>query len=169
MRGGRRLLGLVICAAVIVALFLFGFRSEGGREGRVAPALPSTSLNGPPVTLAAFRGKPVFVVFWASWCGPCHDEAPALERFSRSAAGRGHLVGVDWNDPQIGQARTFIRHYRWTFPVLRDSEGFIGGRYGLANLPTTFLIDASGRIRETLPGPQTEHSLQTALSHLQRS
>jgi thiol-disulfide isomerase/thioredoxin len=103
------------------------------------------------------------VVFWASWCEPCAREAPALRRFSLSAAGRGHLIGVDWSDPLAG-ARAFIRRYRWTFANVRDGEGTVGNAYRVSGLPTTFVLDASGRIRAELRGPQDERSLRRALA-----
>jgi peroxiredoxin len=76
---------------------------------------------------------------------------------------------VDWNDPVTSDARAFIRRYHWTFPVLRDPEGTFGSRYGFSGLPTTFLIDSQGRIHQTLRGPQTEQTLNRALSQLASS
>ncbi len=90
-------------------------------------------------------------------------EAPELERFSKSADGRGRIVGVDWNDALSG-ARSFVRHYGWTFSTLRDANGTVGYRYDLSSLPTTFVLDSAGRIRATLHGPQTEQSLREALA-----
>ena len=76
-------------------------------------------------------------------------------------AGRGRLVGVDWSDALSG-ARSFIRRYSWTFPNLRDAEGTVGNDYRLTGLPTTFVLDASGRIRAVLRGPQDAGSLSRA-------
>jgi cytochrome c biogenesis protein CcmG/thiol:disulfide interchange protein DsbE len=162
--------------ALIVALTLlavFGLASDRSASiGRRAPELPHERLAGPPATLASLlasaKGRPALVVFWASWCGPCVREAPALERFAQSAAGRGRMVGVDWSDALPG-ARSFIRRYRWTFTNLRDGEGFVGNRYRMTGLPTTFVIDSRGRIRSILRGPQDERSLQTALNRVERS
>ncbi|HTU79726.1 MAG TPA: TlpA disulfide reductase family protein [Solirubrobacteraceae bacterium] len=169
-----RVLGaaLLACAA-LAALAVFGLASSGSSAGaRLAPALPRERLSGPPATLASLlagaRGRPALVVFWASWCGPCKQEAPAFERFYRSAAGAGRLVGVDWSDPDTGEARAFIRRYRWTFPVLRDPEGTVGDEYGLDGLPNTFVIDAHGRIRRVLRGPQSTASLRSALAAVER-
>jgi thiol-disulfide isomerase/thioredoxin len=166
---GRRLrLGvlLVVALAAVAALAIFGLASSGGVEGRVAPSLPREHLAGPQVTLASLlagtRGKPAAVVFWASWCGPCEKEAAAVERFAASAAGRGRVVGIDWSDSR-GEAMHFIARYRWTFPVLRDAEGAVGDAYRLTNLPTTFVIDANGRIAAELRGPQDVASLTRAL------
>ena len=120
-------------------------------------------LSGPRVDLASLRGKPAMVNFWASWCTPCRQEAPQLERFARSAGRRVSVVGVDWND-DAGSAGAFIAANHLTYPILRDQTGEVGTAYGLSGLPTTFVLDASGRIVATLRGPQSLASLRQALS-----
>jgi cytochrome c biogenesis protein CcmG/thiol:disulfide interchange protein DsbE len=159
--------------AVVVVAAVLGLASSHTASGRAAPALPHESLSGGPVTLASLlagaRGRPAAVVFWASWCGPCHQEAPEIERFASSAAGHGRIVGVDWSDPELTEARAFIRRYHWTFPTLRDAEGAVGNSYQLRNVPTTFIIDAHSRIRATLIGPQSAASLTSALEDVERS
>jgi cytochrome c biogenesis protein CcmG, thiol:disulfide interchange protein DsbE len=169
-----RVLGVsLIAVAAIALLAVFGLASNRSASlGRRAPALPREHLSGPPITLAGLlrsaRGRPAAVVFWASWCGPCVREAPELERFSQSASGRGRLVGVDWSDARSG-ASSFVRRYRWSFPTLRDGEGTVGNEYRMTVLPTTFVIDASGRIRAVLRGPQTVRTLTSAMARLERS
>jgi thiol-disulfide isomerase/thioredoxin len=157
---------LALAAVGVAALIIFGLASAGSSVGRLAPPLPTERLAGPPVTLAALRsaahGRPVLVTFWASWCGPCAREAPALERFSQSTSGRHRLVGVNWSD-QLSGARSFVRRYGWTFSNLRDAEGTVGNDYRLPGLPTTFVIDSSGRIRAVLRGPQDIGSLTRAV------
>jgi cytochrome c biogenesis protein CcmG/thiol:disulfide interchange protein DsbE len=152
----------------VAALAVFGLASNhSASAGRAAPALPREHLAGPPVTLpgllASARGRPALVVFWASWCAPCVREAPALQRFSLSPAGRGRVAGVDWSDGLSG-ARSFIRRYSWTFPNVRDAEGTVGNEYRITGLPTTFVLDGHGRIRSVLRGPQTEPALAHALA-----
>jgi cytochrome c biogenesis protein CcmG/thiol:disulfide interchange protein DsbE len=164
----RRLLLWTLSAAGLAALIVFGLRSQRSASvGRLAPALPREQLAGPPMALtglqAATGARARLVTFWASWCGPCAREAPALERFSQSPTGRGRMVGVDWSDGLSG-ARSFIRRYSWTFPNLRDSEGTVGNQYHLTGLPTTFVLDAAGRIRAVLRGPQDGGSLGRALA-----
>lgn len=117
------------------------------------------------MTLAAVRGHPALVVFWASWCTPCQQEAPALERLAQSLHGRAMLIGVNWSDTLSG-ARAFIRQYHWSFPNLRDAEGLVGDDYGLSGLPSTYVIDPTGHVRQTLRGPQTQQTLEHALSTL---
>jgi thiol-disulfide isomerase/thioredoxin len=154
------------CAA-IAALAIFGFKSSGSTvKGKPAHELPAEHLSGAAVTLPALlrsaHGHPSLVVFWASWCEPCIQEAPALERFSRSPEGAGRIVGVDWSDARSG-ATAFVHRYGWTFPTVRDGDGVVGNDYELTNLPTTFVIDGGGHIRRTLHGPQTAASLRQAL------
>lgn len=166
-RTGRALLAWAVSGVVLAVALVVGLSGKGASGGRLAPALPRELLAGPPVTLAALRaaaaGRPALVVFWASWCEPCQHEAPAVERFARSPAGRGRVVGVDWSD-EAGSARRFIAKYGWSFSNLRDGEGIVGLAYGLRNLPTTFVVAADGRIRKTLLGPQTEQTLGHALA-----
>jgi cytochrome c biogenesis protein CcmG, thiol:disulfide interchange protein DsbE len=155
--------GLLGAGAAIVALAAAELLSGGsGSANRPAPGLPSAVLVPPRESVSSLRGKPAAVNFWASWCGPCRHEAPELERLARSLSGQARLVGVDWSDGLAG-ARSFLRRYGWSFPVLRDSSGRAGERYGVAGLPTTFILDPRGRIVRTLRGPQTEASLRSAL------
>jgi cytochrome c biogenesis protein CcmG/thiol:disulfide interchange protein DsbE len=175
-----RLLGWTLATAVLVALVVFGLASGGSPvAGRRAPRLPRERLAGPPVTLpgqttasgggaSAAGGRPALITFWASWCVPCAREASALERFSLSPSGRGRLVGVDWSDG-LSEARSFIRRYSWTFSNLRDSAGTVGNDYHLTGVPTTFVLDASGRIGAVLRGPQNEGSLARALASVPNS
>jgi thiol-disulfide isomerase/thioredoxin len=161
----RLIVGTLVLVAVLVVVAVLGLASSSP-TGRLAPALPRESLVGGRVTLASLlsgaRGRPALVVFWASWCGPCGQEAPADERFSRSATGRGRIVGVDWSDGRANAVQ-FIHRYAWTFPNVRDGEGMVGNAYRITNLPTTFVLDSDGRIRAVLRGPQSERSLRSAL------
>ena len=161
----------LVLVAASAALALFGLASHPA-SGRAAPALPREHLAGAPVTLASLLtgadGRPALVVFWASWCGPCAQEAPALERFSESPAGRGQDRRRRLERRAVWGACVHPA-LRWTFPNLRDAEGTVGNAYRLTGLPTTFVIDANGRIRRVLRGPQNEHSLQAALAAMERS
>jgi thiol-disulfide isomerase/thioredoxin len=173
MKRPRRALWLAaLAAAAIVALIVFGLApSKKTAVGRKAPALPGERLGGADVTLgrllASAGGRPAAVVFWASWCGPCASEAPALQAFSQTPQGRGRIVGVDWSDARPA-ALAFIRRFRWTFPTVRDGEGLVGNKYEMTGLPTTFVLDGRGRIALTLRGPQSGPSLSRALHSAER-
>jgi thiol-disulfide isomerase/thioredoxin len=156
---------LIWAGAALAAAAFAGFglaATSSGPVGRAAPPLPREHLSGPATPAA---GRPELVVFWASWCGPCAQEAPALERFAQSNAGRGRVVGVNSSDT-LGGAHSFIRRYAWTFSNLRDADGNAGSEYRIATLPTSFVLDSSGRIRAELRGPQDERSLARALARV---
>ena len=165
-RASLTILAVVAVVAVIVVEVLTA--SSNGTAGEPAPALPSAVLQPPKVTIADLRGEPALINFWASWCDPCRQEAPELERLSRTLPGGARLVGVDYTDREDA-AREFIRTYDWTFPVLSDPDGVYGARYSFSGLPTTVVIDSRGRIVETLRGPQTATDLREALAAAQRS
>jgi cytochrome c biogenesis protein CcmG/thiol:disulfide interchange protein DsbE len=136
--------------------------SSSPEAGRRAPQLPTSVLVPPAISPASLRGESTAINFWASWCEPCREEAPALERLARSLGGHAQIVGVNWNDSSSG-ARSWIEKYGWTFPNLRDGEGTVGRDFGLRGLPTTFIVDPHGRIDAVLLGPQSESSLREAL------
>lgn len=160
----RVLQGLAILS--IVGVVALQVATTPSNDKRPAPPLPPTVLQPPKATIAGLRGEPALIHFWASWCTPCREEAPALERFYRSAH-RGGLVAVDYTD-QADAARSFIDRYGWTFPILSDANGVYGDRYGLPGLPVTVALDARGRIVETLFGPQPEEELRRALASASR-
>ena len=161
----RRTATALVVLAALAALAIFGLAGKSAAR-RVAPQLPAEHLSGPRVTLASVLaradGRRTLVTFWASWCTPCAEDAAALERFAASAAGRGRIVGVDFSDGAAA-ARAFIRAHEWTFANLRDTYGRVGNAYRMRNLPTTFVIDASGHIAQVLEGPQTLASLTRAI------
>jgi cytochrome c biogenesis protein CcmG, thiol:disulfide interchange protein DsbE len=149
---------LLAVAGIVAAELLSG----SGGSAKAAPRLPRQTLVPPRVTIADLRGKPAAINFWASWCDPCRKEAPGLAALARSLRGRARLVGVDWGD-SAGGARAFIRRYAWRFPNLRDANGTIGDAYGIRGLPTTFIVNPSGRIADVLRGPQTATDIRQAL------
>ena len=159
-----RAIGLGVVACVVVGVVLAEvLTAGGGTSSRPAPALPRQVLNGPRVDLASLRGKPALVNFWASWCGPCKDEAPELKRFDETLGDRASLVGVDWNDTPEN-AEKFIAESGWKYPILRDPSQQVGYDYGLNGLPATFVLNSQGDIVETLQGPQTVATLRRALA-----
>jgi cytochrome c biogenesis protein CcmG/thiol:disulfide interchange protein DsbE len=151
-------------AIVIAVLVVVELASGGGSEqtGRIAPPLPAKALRPPGTDLAALRGKPALVDFFASWCIPCMQEAAALRQVSEAIGDRATVVAVDWDDAG-GPARAFVRKHGWRFPVLADTSGKAGESYGLIGLPTSFVLDPQGRIVTTFRGPQSAATLRQAL------
>src|SRR5262245_13022293 len=106
-------------------------------------ALPEMSPTQFDALLAEFRGKPVVVNYWASWCGPCTKEAPELTAISGQFGPSVQFVGVDVQD-QLDPARQFIQQYGWDYPSVFDPDAAIRNARGLPGLPITIVYDQVG-------------------------
>jgi cytochrome c biogenesis protein CcmG, thiol:disulfide interchange protein DsbE len=125
--------------------------ARGARPMAPSFALPRLDREG-DLSLASLRGKAVIVNFWASWCDPCREEAPVLERAWREHRDAGLVVvGVDANDFK-GDARAFARRNRMTYPIVHDARAGSLGDYGVKALPETFVVDRRGRIIGQIAG-----------------
>jgi cytochrome c biogenesis protein CcmG/thiol:disulfide interchange protein DsbE len=158
----RRLLApvpIAVLAAVaaIVALLAYGLASNDPEQniaGRSAPELALPKLDGGgTASLADYRGQVVVLNFWASWCDPCRDESPLLQRWhERLGPDGGTVLGVDARDIDR-DARDFIDEYGLTYPMLRDGPGDTFEDFGILGLPETFVIDRQGRVAAVRRGP----------------
>jgi|GEM_PF-416627 len=113
--------------------------------GSVPPDIKAVALDGSAVSLLEYRGKVVLVNFWASWCGPCVSELPALERLYQKLKPRGFVVlavGIDDTRDNLAQS---VKALGLTFPVAVDT-GDAKSDYKLTGVPETFLLDAQGKI-----------------------
>lgn len=119
----------------------------GTDPGAVAPAFTAPAYAGAPISLERFRGHPIVLNFWASWCPPCRAEMPALEAAFRKYRARGVVViGIDGATDTWAASRTFLTARGVTYPVARDERGQVAETYHVAALPTTFFIRADGRV-----------------------
>lgn len=148
----------------VVGLLVYGLASKGSSGlalGEAAPSSPLPKLEGGGSgSLAEYKGSWVLVNIWASWCIPCKQEAPALEKFQRQHGGsRFTVLGIDSRDLS-GDGRGFVRRYGLTYPQLRDGDGGVAHEYGTTGVPENFLIDPRGRLQLHVVGPVTEESLR---------
>jgi cytochrome c biogenesis protein CcmG/thiol:disulfide interchange protein DsbE len=110
-----------------------------------SPRLAAAAADG-RLRLTELRGAPVIVNFWASWCVPCRQEAPTLERFWRAERASGAVVlGLDMQDV-TDDARAFVRQYGMTYANVRDQGNDAARRYGTTGIPETFFVSPAGRI-----------------------
>jgi cytochrome c biogenesis protein CcmG, thiol:disulfide interchange protein DsbE len=117
------------------------------KVGGPAPSFSLRRLDGAgTVSLASLRGKTVVLNFFASWCTPCKREAAALEQVWREYHSRGVVVlGIDTNDA-ASDARQFVSAHGVTYPTVGGAGFGLAGRYGVPDLPATFVVDSRGRI-----------------------
>ena len=121
--------------------------------GDEAPNFMLRDLAGNAMSLSQLRGKVVLLNFWATWCGPCRVEMPAMEQLYRTLPRREFEILAVSTDPQ-GAAVThpFQREMGFTFPILHDSEYRVGLMYGARTIPLTFMVDRRGIVRQKIFG-----------------
>ena len=159
----RSLVELAVGVCLMAGLLVVAARWGGARRGPsdesegpfevtrlnppgAAPAFHLSDLQGRPVRLEDYRGRVVLLNFWATWCGPCRDEFPAMERLSKDLGTRGLTVLALNYEEDSAAVSGFVRSYRVTFPVLLDREGRTGERYRVVGLPASFFVDRQGSL-----------------------
>lgn len=126
--------------------------------GQHAPDFTLNTLDGEAVTLSELRGRPVFINFWATWCGPCRIEMPAIERAYQEHAGEGLTVlAVNLTDvDDVASVSTFVDELNLTFPILLDVDGYVSGElYRVPGLPMSVFITPDGITERIQIGPMT--------------
>ena len=144
---------LLACA---LDLLLNGGAQAAGFETRAAtpaPELKAQDLTGATRTLADYRGKVVLLNFWASWCPPCLREMPSMERLREKMTGRPLAIVALDSAETAEEVNAFLSKMKLGFPILLDPDGSNTKRWKVFALPTTFLLDAQGRVRYVLTGP----------------
>src|SRR5687767_5202848 len=138
-------------------------------EREPAPELELPPLEGgPEKSLADWRGQVVVLNYWASWCEPCRDESPLLERWHQKISKQNATVlGVDVLDV-TSDAQDFIEKYELTYPQLRDKDGSTQDDLGIVAYPETFVIDRDGRIAATRRGPVDDEFMRETVTPLLR-
>ena len=115
-------------------------------------------LTGRQRSLGAYKGKVVFLNFWATWCGPCRAEIPSMERLYTELKDQGFaIVAVNSQEP-LEEVSAFVEETGMSFPVLLDTTGKVGAAYGVRAIPTTYIIDPQGAIRGRMVGTRNWYS-----------
>jgi cytochrome c biogenesis protein CcmG/thiol:disulfide interchange protein DsbE len=173
----------LVVAAALVALLVYGVAVKGTdttlddavKRGEL-PLAPAAAMTLPRLgaagkaSLAQYRGKVVVLNFWASWCPPCQDEAPVLQRAQKSLAadGAGTVLGATYNDASL-KSLDFVREHGLTYPNLRDIGTSLAKEYGTRNLPETFVLDRRGRIVAISRGEVQQDFMDRALAKARAS
>jgi peroxiredoxin len=150
---------------------------EGLRIGDIAPELTGTTadgqhiqltdLDGNPITLAALRGRPVWINFWASWCPPCQEETPVLRDAFAAHEDEGlALIAVSVQETTVEDVRAYVERYSLRYTVGFDATSAIFHTYRAFGLPTQLFLDRDGVIRQIVLGPVTRSQVEQILAPL---
>jgi thiol-disulfide isomerase/thioredoxin len=147
--------------AAVVLLLILGVRAwqQSGTASGPAPALAGVLLDGKPVALTAFAGRPVLVHFWATWCPICRAEQGSIDALARDAP----VITVAMQSGGREEVVQYLRKEALGFPVLNDPEGVMAARWGVRAVPASFIVDGAGQIRYVEVGYTTGIGLRLRL------
>ena len=152
---GRRGLKIALGGLALGGLALGGLLGAQRRGPMLAPDFAVPDLAGRAVRLSALRGQVVMVNLWTTWCPPCREEMPSMQRLYERLRGRGlELLAVSQDEDGQRVVEPFVRELKLSFPVLIDPDHQVGDRYGVWGYPETFVIDRTGHVVERVIGPR---------------
>lgn len=159
----------ILCGLLAVAIVTLAGGLLGGGDppkiGDAAPDFVLPGLDGGEFRLSDYRGQPVLINFWGTYCPPCVAEMPLIQQYYDLYKDQGLVVlGVNENDPQV-TARAFVRQMGLTFPILMDRDK-VRKAFGVTAYPSTFFIDRDGDVVAMKEGEMDEAYLRTALSRI---
>ncbi len=147
---------LRVCSSCARVLFIVSLlvvsscRGSGVSPGANAPGFRLLSVQGSEVRLSDFQGKKVILCFWATWCPPCLEELPSLQKLHESLRGTNHtVIGIATQDTRE-DVLEWKEKLGITFSILIDDDGEVARRYKATGFPETFLVDERGKIQEIM-------------------
>lgn len=121
--------------------------------GKVVPSFSLQDLDGKKKELQDYKGNLILVNFWASWCGPCNEEATSMEKMYKEFKNKGVVVVGISIDHHVSQVEKFIKQYSITFPVLLDTNETAASAYEITGVPETFILDSHYKLIKHIIGP----------------
>ena len=124
------------------------------KDNMPAPDFTFPGLDGKMVSLSDYKGKVVLLNIWATWCPPCVEEMPSMEKLYQKFKGQNfEILAVSIDEPGLKVVAPFMKKSNLTFPALIDSEGAIKAVYGITGIPESFIIDKQGNLIKKIIGP----------------
>ena len=125
------------------------------KPGAPAPNFTFPTLDGKMVSLSDYNGKVVFLNIWATWCPPCREEMPSMEKLYKELKGQEfEILAVSIDASGATAVRPFMKEHGLSFPALLDTGGTIRGLYGMTGVPETYVIDKEGVVKQRIIGPR---------------
>lgn len=144
---------------------------EGLAKGETAPDFELMTLDGETARLSDYKGKKVILNFWASWCPPCRAEMPDMQKYYEEQAAKENVeilaVNLTTEDRGMEKITAFIEEFNLTFPIPMDREGDIGKLYQAVAIPTTYMIDTEGKVRNKIVGPMSEQMMEDFIGNIE--
>ena len=138
------------------------------KQGSAAPDFRLKTLDGRTLSLSDYTGRPVFINFWAAWCGPCRAEMPEIIAAYQAHQGAG-LEVLAINATQLDtldDAKAFVAEFKMPFPVPLDEDGSVSAAYSIIGLPTSVFVDAEGNVSGVNVGPMTRDVIEKYLADI---
>lgn len=161
--------GLVLIAVAGAFFFVRQMMTTptyGLHVGDLAPPFTMKTVTGQTVSLSSLKGQPVLLNFFASWCGPCKQEMPALQKIHEAWGGKAIIYGIDLTaeEPNQKPPLDFLRQEAVTYPILLDTTGAVAVGYSVVQIPTTVVLDKNGRVVEIISQASTYKTFEAALT-----
>lgn len=156
----------VLAAAFLATIAIPATAFAAPKVGQPAPEFTLPTTDGKTLTLASLRGKPVYLNFYATWCPPCNEEAPAIGKFSEKYKPRGlTVVGInELENPQ--KAKEFLDKHHLSYTAVVDSDGKAGKEYGALGLPVHIFINRAGTVSSFRYGEMDPGEIESAIKSI---
>ena len=160
MKKKSLILATLLLAGLSLIVYFISQRDTGKKEPIAAIGLPAPNLEvadaatGRTLSSSDFKGRVLFINFWATWCQPCREEMPSIEGLFKHFMDNKDFVMLTIlfrDDPQTGI--NYLKQNRFNFPLMLDKEGQAARAYGLTGVPETYIVDKKGILREKIIGP----------------
>jgi peroxiredoxin len=158
---------VLLVAGFTVANGVFGGEERPPSVGDEVVPFELETLSGGVVGPDTYKGQAVIINFWGTFCPPCVEETPALQRMYEKYKDQGVVIlGVNLGEKPVVRVEQFVDRFDVTYPVLLDPELRVRDRYGVRSYPTTLFVDSSGRIKEIKVGGMTEGYIESQILKL---